>query len=79
MYISNVIVGIFSLQCMTETWFLANELQLFLISPLFIYPLWRWKKKGLVMLTVITFIALAGNVAIFYIKNMPPTSMLTRP
>lgn len=64
---------------MTETWFLANELQLFLISPFLIYPLWRWRKKGLIVLTMTTIVALAGNVAIFYVKNMPPTSMITRP
>lgn len=30
---------------MTETWFLSVDMQLFVLSPLFIYPLWRWPKK----------------------------------
>ena len=64
---------------MPETWYLANEVQLFLVSPFLIYALWRWKKNGLIILTTITLSALAANVALFYAKNMPPTSMITRP
>ena len=33
-------------QCMGETWYLACDMQLFFLSPLFIYPMWRWRNIG---------------------------------
>ena len=64
---------------MTETWYLANDFQLFLLSPLFIYPLWRWKNRGLVALALVTLASLVGNIVMFYINQLPPTSLITRP
>lgn len=64
---------------MTETWYLATDWQLFLVSPLFIYPMWRWRKLGLALLAGATLASLAANVAVFYAHRLPPTSMITRP
>ena len=67
------------LQCMFETWYLAVDLQLFLVAPLFVYLLWRWERTGLATLAVFTFILLAANFAVFaFYDNYPPTLMLTR-
>ncbi|KFM61437.1 Nose resistant to fluoxetine protein 6, partial [Stegodyphus mimosarum] len=33
-------------QCMVWSWYLANDMQFFIISPLFLYSLWRWPKIG---------------------------------
>ena len=76
---NSLLLSFYSKQCMTETWYLSNDFQLFLISPLLVYPLWRWKRKGLAVLFLIMLFSLAGNFAMFYIKSMPPTSMITRP
>lgn len=65
-------------QCMGETWYLACDMQMFLVSPLFIYPLWRWWKAGLAW-TVFGIAALQGGlVAIFIIWDLPATSFATR-
>lgn len=32
-------------QCYEVPWYLAVDFQLFLISPILIYPLWKWGKK----------------------------------
>ena len=37
-------------QCMRQSWFLAVYMQLLIVSPLLIYPLWRWRKLGLALL-----------------------------
>ncbi len=63
---------------MGETWYLAVDMQLFLIAPLFIYPLWRWKKAGLALLVVFTLAALAANFAVYAIFSFPPSLMPTR-
>lgn len=31
--------------CMNWTWYLAADFQLFLVSPLLVYPAWRWRWK----------------------------------
>ena len=33
--------------CMPVSWYLANDMQFFLISPLIIYPLWKYPRFGL--------------------------------
>lgn len=30
---------------MSESWYSAADMQLFVLSPLFIYPLWRWPRS----------------------------------
>ena len=63
---------------MGETWYLAVDMQLFLVAPLIIYPLWRWKKAGLILLSGFTLATLAANFAVYLVYNLPPTLMATR-
>jgi peptidoglycan/LPS O-acetylase OafA/YrhL len=65
-------------QCMGQTWYLAVDMQLFVVSPLLIYPLWRWKKWGLAWLALI---ALACQGVIFFVyarDDLTPTLWVTR-
>ena len=34
---------------MGVTWYLANDMQFFLITPPLIYLIWKWKKIGLIL------------------------------
>ena len=63
---------------MGETWYLAVDMQLFLMAPFLIYPLWRWKKVGLTLLAFFTLGALAANFAVYAIYSFPPSLMPTR-
>ena len=64
---------------MTESWYLACDMQMFWISPLFIYPLWRWRKAGVVW-TVFGLLGFLGaSIAVFIIKDLSPTMLFTRP
>ncbi len=64
---------------LTETWYLACEMQMFWISPLFIYPLWRWKRAGLIWTITSLLAFVAANVIIFAVNDIPPVILLSRP
>ena len=64
---------------MGETWSLVCDMQMFWISPLFIYPLWRWKKAGLIWTIFSLLIFLGISVAIFIVNEIPSTFVLSGP
>jgi len=47
-------------QCLGQTWYLANDMQFFIIAPPIVYIIWKWKKIGLTL----TGILIASSVAI---------------
>jgi peptidoglycan/LPS O-acetylase OafA/YrhL len=64
---------------MNPTWYIAVDMQLFIVSPLFIYPLWRSRKWGLAWLAAVV---LACHAFIFYLyvrDDLPPNYVATRP
>lgn len=63
---------------MGETWYLACDMQMFLLSPLFIYPLWRWWKIGLIWSVFNIILCISGVIAIYVIWDLPPTGFFTR-
>ena len=46
LYINNFNEDLGREHCIGWSWYLANDMQMFLISPLVIYPLWRWARAG---------------------------------
>lgn len=71
LYIDNIVTdsnfGRHSQQMgMSENWYLTCDMQMFLLSPLFIYPLWRWKRAGLVWV-VVCLLAFFGATAVPFI------------
>ena len=36
-------------QCLGQTWYLANDMQFFIIAPPLVYIIWKWKKIGLTL------------------------------
>ena len=69
----------FYLQCMAETWYLANDMQFFLLSPLLVYPLWRWKAYGVIWVVFLTLASLGGIVATYIVDKIPATLIMSRP
>ena len=67
------------LQCMSETWYLACDMQMFLVSPLFIYLLWRWRKIGIAWSFVNILAYIGGTIAIYAIWDLPAMPFFTRP
>lgn len=45
-------------QCLGHSWYLAVDMQLFLLSPLLLWPLWHWRRRaaaGVVLLVLLLF------------------------
>ena len=56
-----------------ESWYLACDMQMFWISPLFIYPLWRWKKTGIAWISFSFVVFLVVSAKAFIVLNLPAT------
>jgi peptidoglycan/LPS O-acetylase OafA/YrhL len=52
------------------TWYLAVDFQLFLITPLLVYPLWRWRKKFFWFLPVLVVLIMACTGATMYVNKI---------
>lgn len=63
---------------MAQTWYLALDMQLFILGSVVIYVLWRWRKFGLGCLAFLMIGCLAANFAIMAVFDLTPTLMLTR-
>ncbi|GIY98686.1 nose resistant to fluoxetine protein 6 [Caerostris extrusa] len=60
-------------QCMAWAWYLANDMQFYVISPLFLISLWRWPKVGLSLMGLFFAISFTANFAITYEYNFVST------
>lgn len=64
--------------CMFQAWYLAVDYHLFIIAPFLIYPLWKWKKLGTVLLGLST-ICVAIIPAYFTFKDSLDPTFLAFP
>uniref|UniRef100_A0A182QD03 Nose resistant-to-fluoxetine protein N-terminal domain-containing protein n=1 Tax=Anopheles farauti TaxID=69004 RepID=A0A182QD03_9DIPT len=48
--------------CLGHTWYLSVDMQLYLLSPFIIYPLWRWGRR---MLLAVVALIVASMVTVF--------------
>ena len=76
LYINNLYPSSLSEECMSWSWYLANDMQFFVISPLIIVPLYLWFTGGLIasgFLLLVSF-AVTGFLVGFY--NLPASTYL---
>ncbi|GBO23348.1 hypothetical protein AVEN_29625-1, partial [Araneus ventricosus] len=51
---------------MEWSWYLANDMQFYVISPLFLITLWRWPKDGYSLLGLFFCITFTCNFVLTY-------------
>ena len=68
LYINNFHPSDFSKECMGWAWYLANDMQFFVISPLLLIPLYYWLPAGLIAVAVLlaASIGVTGFIAGYY-------------
>ncbi|EDW27173.1 GL16613 [Drosophila persimilis] len=55
--------------CVSQSWYLAVDTQLYFLSPLFLIPLWKWGKKALIPISIFGLICLAGTFITFMLED----------
>ena len=64
---------------MPETWYSAVDMQLLVLSPLFVYPLWRWPKSiGPALIIVGLLVGHCYSLMAYFKWNIPLFLLLPR-
>lgn len=63
--------------CLGHSWYLSVDMQLFLLSPLLIYPLWKWGNKVLVLAGLLILTSVVYIFAMFMIYDFPASIVIT--
>lgn len=64
---------------MFQSWYLAADYHLFIVAPIIIYTLWRWKKIGQILLFICSAVAITIPFWITYKDNLDPTLLAYAP
>lgn len=55
--------------CLTNTWYLSVDMQLFILSPFVIYPLWRFRKYFIPVIAIFILLQILCVFATVYIND----------
>ncbi|XP_061391658.1 nose resistant to fluoxetine protein 6 [Musca vetustissima] len=55
--------------CISQSWYLAVDTQLYVLSPLFLIPLWKWGKKAVAPIAVFGVLCMGCTFATFMHNN----------
>eukprot|EP01114_Cavostelium_apophysatum_P014516 TRINITY_DN3789_c0_g1_i2.p1 TRINITY_DN3789_c0_g1~~TRINITY_DN3789_c0_g1_i2.p1 ORF type:complete len:632 (-),score=80.71 TRINITY_DN3789_c0_g1_i2:19-1914(-) len=72
LYINNFYPTTFSGECMGWTWYLANDTQLYALTPIFVYAYWWRRWVGWLAVFLATMASLASNFTIDFENNYSP-------
>uniref|UniRef100_A0A914QCN5 Uncharacterized protein n=1 Tax=Panagrolaimus davidi TaxID=227884 RepID=A0A914QCN5_9BILA len=59
--------------CLGHTWYLAADMQMFVLTPIILIPLALYPVAGWIVAIVLLILSTAGNVIMVYENNFPPT------
>lgn len=63
-------------QCITQTWYLSADMQMFWLGPILLYPLYLWPIFGGVLLFTVLMLSCWASFAVTYIYDLPPSFVL---
>ncbi|ALC49559.1 CG42329, partial [Drosophila busckii] len=56
--------------CLGHSWYLAVDMQLFLLSPLLLLPLWRWRRRAVAGIVVLMLLLLGCLCSIIVLNQL---------
>ena len=76
LYINNLYPDKINDECMSWSWYLANDMQFFVISPLIIIPLYVWFTGGLIASSFLLLVSFAVTAFVTGFFNLPASQFL---
>ncbi|ODM95572.1 Nose resistant to fluoxetine protein 6 [Orchesella cincta] len=61
--------------CHGMAWYLGVDMQLFILSPFLLFPIWKWKRFGVVPLALLTIASIITPGVITFVNDYPPTNV----
>ncbi|XP_043199332.1 nose resistant to fluoxetine protein 6-like [Amphibalanus amphitrite] len=74
LYINNLVD--MERQCVAQTWYMANDMQMFLFSPLVLLPLYHWPVLGQLWIILLVCFFTGINAMVTAIHKLGPTASL---
>lgn len=68
-YLLHSLIFLSSKQCLGHSWYLSVDMQLFILSPLILIPLWKWGRYTLSVIFVLIFLSMGCVFGTFYINK----------
>ncbi|XP_058803541.1 nose resistant to fluoxetine protein 6-like [Phymastichus coffea] len=65
--------------CMFQSWYLSVDTQLFILAPVVVYPLWKWRKFGHIILGFVTIFASTLPFIVTFVQELDPTLLIYTP
>lgn len=62
-------------QCEAESWYIANDMQFFILSPLFAFLLWKWNMVGIIVLGAASLASILAPGIVIGTEGLPPTQV----
>ncbi|XP_046748815.1 uncharacterized protein LOC124412737 [Diprion similis] len=75
LYINNYVPG--NDKCLLQSWYLSADMQLYLVAPLLVYSLWKWKLVGKILSTIAVTVSIVLPFLTTWINEFPGTYMFT--
>jgi len=72
LYVNNFIPKNYDVTCMGWSWYLANDMQLYILTPIFFFSYYKNKKLGIAVITIAMLLSLAANFGLDYVNNYTP-------
>lgn len=64
--------------CMMQSWYLAADMQMFFLSPILLYPLWRWPRLGFSIGGFLIALSVAMPFYVAFTENIKAPIPLSR-
>lgn len=55
------------LQCISQSWYLAVDMQLYILSPIFLLSLWKWRHKAVVPIALLGLLSLLCTFVMYMV------------
>ncbi|CAG7728552.1 unnamed protein product [Allacma fusca] len=74
LYINNLVYS--SEICQAEAWYLSDDMQFYIFTPLLVYPLWKFKVPGKIILGVLTILSIAAPGLHVQLEDRPVPTII---